>query len=126
MILGKLFMDAGDFGLAESEFRAALKENPRDIDAMSYMGTLSVRKKIYRDALLAFSKVLQIEPNAAYAKEQMGAVYQGLGNREMAIKNLMESAAQYTLEGKKENAAGAYKKILEIDPAHEEARKALE
>lgn len=125
MLIGKLHQEAGELDAAETEFRAALKNNVNDIEGLCALGTICMQKKSFRDALLAFSKVLQINPSAVFAKEQLGLLHHSMGNKEVAVKNLMEAARHYMNGGNTEKAASISKKVLQIDPNNRDALAAL-
>lgn len=97
-------------GISESAveyFRDLLKNDPRDSQALLYLGIAYCRQRKFTPALLSFLKALKINPSNIAARENLAELY--------VVQNLPGEAAEFFLETanlyEKENQVG---KSLEI------------
>jgi tetratricopeptide (TPR) repeat protein len=74
---------------AETEFRAALAENPADANAEYRLGTLCSLRRDYKTAIDHYSRALQLQPDDAYSHEALGVAWNKMGQPEKALEQLV-------------------------------------
>jgi len=118
MALGNLYMELQNYDAAETEFRGALKLNINDVAALKALGTVCLAKGAFRDSILAFNKVINLDPQDLYSKEQIGNIHKLTGNKDLAIRSYLEIAGLCEKSGDTAKALDILNMILEIDPDH--------
>lgn len=135
----KKLVDAGKSAKALDCFRDAAKKNPSDAKSGNAYGAMLAEKKDYAGALAAFEKVLAASPKNATAKNGKAMILlvqkkydEGFALLEEALKEspddlqLLQNCAILALESRKlDIAAGAFARVLAIDPAHAGAHAGL-
>ena len=83
------YQNAGEWALAEAQWRACLKLRPNDVDAMSALGqTLSEQKK-YDEAVKVLQGGVLAYPKNKVLHRQLGAVYTRMQNNLKSTEELM-------------------------------------
>lgn len=77
---------------AEKEFRAALAENPGDVNAEYRLGTISSLRRDYQAAVEHYSRAIHIQPDFAFAHQGLGAAWSKLGQPQKALEALLTAA----------------------------------
>jgi len=79
------------YEMAELMFQEAVKKNPENKLAYTYLGDLFLRKKRYNAALNSYKKALDIDPQSAENYFRMGQVYYHKKEGKNAIKNFTKA-----------------------------------
>jgi tetratricopeptide (TPR) repeat protein len=88
-------------------FEKAAQLDPKNVDAWLSKGIAHLKtKQMLNYAVLCFNEVIKLKPNSTEAWEN--------------------KAEALTIDGKKEEAIECYRKLLELNPNHEVARKKLD
>lgn len=132
------------FEMAELLLQEALKKNPENHLAYSYLGDIFLMKKQYDGALQLYRKALDIEPNNADNYFRMGQIYYYKKIGPLSIENYQKSVsidpkitfAHYhiglsylMLLRDKENTIKSWETYLRLapeDPQYEKIRRAIE
>ncbi|HVY89400.1 MAG TPA: tetratricopeptide repeat protein [Hyphomonadaceae bacterium] len=77
-------LDAQNFQVAESNFKAALTENPRDVFSLMMLGILEVARNDYPDAKKHFELAAKIRPKAPDPVGRLGWVLAKMGDKQGA------------------------------------------
>ncbi len=85
---GNAFVDVNLYALAEKEFVAVLRINPREPAALYGMGQIEYEKKNYAAAAELFEKVLKILPAANRVHYSAALAYRGSGEEVLARQHL--------------------------------------
>ena len=125
MTLGNLDIELGNLDAAESAFRDALKLDINNADALTGLGRVCYEKGAYRDAMLAFSKIVKINTRDIKAKEKLADLQNLTGNKPLAAKSYIEIAMHYQGEGDIERALELFKKALEMEPGNTTASREI-
>jgi tetratricopeptide (TPR) repeat protein len=94
-------MRAGDPDGAIAALQGILEKRPKDENALFFMGLAYAKKKMYKEAVEAFTQVAGIRPTFPGAYFELGVSHRHLGEPEKAL--------------------AAYAKTLELDPANADA-----
>ncbi len=76
---------AGDWGAAESAYRACLRQDPDSAEALSNLGVVLAKQEKYDGAIDAYRRALRLKPGLAQVRLNLGLAYYKLGNRRSAI-----------------------------------------
>jgi len=79
------YQRAGRFDEAERLYHEILRGNPRHVEALYLLGSLSFQRGSYEDSLRRFEQVLQINPRLGDALSAKGAVLSSLGRHAEAL-----------------------------------------
>lgn len=74
------YQNAGESALAETQWRAALKARPDDVDAMSSLGSTLADLQKYDEAIRVLNEAIGLKPENKILYRQLGAVYSKAGN----------------------------------------------
>ncbi|HMN19042.1 MAG TPA: tetratricopeptide repeat protein [Candidatus Moranbacteria bacterium] len=131
----------GDAAGAEQTYRKQIQADPQSALAHNNLANALRDQRKYQEAAQHYEKAMEISPAMLSAYVNLGSVYQyslkdmvkAAEVYERGIKNNPNSADLYMLlailkeqVGDKEDAAISYRKVLEINPAKEAAKAALE
>jgi tetratricopeptide (TPR) repeat protein len=83
------FQNAGDYGLAEGQWRNFLKVRPDDLDAQSALGSVLAELKRYDEAIRVVFKAVNEKPQSKNLHRQLGAIYTKATNNPKATEELM-------------------------------------
>lgn len=92
----------GDLAGAEKGYAKVLKKDPRNIEALSFMGLAHLQARRADAAISAFNKILALKPKAIITLNNMGLAHR--------------------LKGDPERAAGCFERAAALDPDYAEAR----
>jgi Flp pilus assembly protein TadD len=87
-----------DYDGAIAQIKAFLEKNPKDVNALYYLGISYSRKKMFAEAIPALTQVLEAAPKFPPAYFELGFCYQETGDKEKALE--------------------LFRKNLEIDPSN--------
>lgn len=125
MRLGTIHVAEERYDDAIAEFRAVLRYNLAHRDALIGLGDASMRKGAHRDAMLAYRKVLAVDPRDMEAHEHLAEVCLVQGMVQEAVKELL-AAGLMALEFQEfDRAQELYGRVLEIEPDHPTAVREL-
>ena len=145
LALAQIYESEKEFDNAEQEYKKTLKLGSTKIENYFYLGYFYQRQKRYEKARELFLKILEIDPNELDTYYQLGrtAVLSGvdLENGITYFERYLENEPKpnspswasahwrmgmiYEKLGDKVQAGSEYKKALELDPEHKQAKKAL-
>jgi predicted O-linked N-acetylglucosamine transferase (SPINDLY family) len=123
---------AGRAADAEAAYRAVLAREPRNVDALHFLGFLAHEQGLYEQAADFISRSLQIQPANAQARCNLGRVRQAQGHVDEALACYRETLglapghvdALFGLgqllaaRGELEQALRAYQELIERAPDH--------
>lgn len=90
-LLGNLLAANQDLAGAIDTYREGIKQNPEDATLTYNLAVSLLKRQNHEEAILYFSKVIQIAPGteiAAKSEAQLGQIYFAKGNLEMAADHL--------------------------------------
>jgi len=76
---------------AISMLKRAVKENPDQYQAWFLLGVTQARKRHFDDAITAFAKVSQLQPQLAEPHNNLAVIYNEMGNLTGAVRELEAS-----------------------------------
>lgn len=132
---GYAYLEKGETGKANVQFRNALKINDRYVPALMGVAKLSEKKQDFQNLFAVLQQVVQIDPNNVEARTKLGKLYligkdteHALEQAEAALKldhdnvdaTVVEAAAYFSL-GDKTRAIDLARKALSKDPKNAEA-----
>jgi tetratricopeptide (TPR) repeat protein len=146
MMLARIHLRLKEPAQAEREFKAAIQEAPKDTRPRMGLGYAYQAQSRWADAFDTFEAVLQIDPDNWDALYQVGRTGAFSGQRLDRAEEALKRYLGHTLTGDDPPLAGAhfrlgmvyekkgdlarareqYRKSLELDPANQDVRKALE
>ena len=146
VLLATIHLDQEDSDAAEREYKAAIAETPDDLRPRMGLGYLYQSLSRWPEAFEAFEGILRLRPEAWDAIYQIGRTGalsgQRLDRAEEVLKRYLDHHHQgdgpplagahfrlgmvYEKKGDPARAREHYGKSLELDPANEEVKKALE
>jgi len=94
-MLGAIYGQLGEFGQAESCYRALVAIEPRSVRHHSYLGlglSLVMQGRL-KEALEPFDAMLNLQPDYAEGHLQMGCLLRDLGRHDPAIQHLTRAIA---------------------------------
>lgn len=83
------YQNAGEWALAEKQWRAALEKRPEDTDAMSALGAALAELKRFDEAITVVHKAIMMKPKNKDYHRQLGAIYTKAGNNPKSTEELM-------------------------------------
>jgi Flp pilus assembly protein TadD len=102
----QLMAESGKLDDAASLLKEGLANQADNWRLFLALGYIQIQQKLWRDAAASFASSLKLNPQQASARNNLGVCYENLGNLE-AAKN-------------------EYKRALQIDPEHKDAKTNLE
>ncbi len=88
---GKLLLQKGEHVQAYSQFFQLFQKNPQDVDLNFYLGQAAYGMGDYEAAVMAFERVLIIDPDSSKGKAELGKSYYRLGSIEIALQYLEDA-----------------------------------
>ena len=121
---------ARDFVLAARLFKTVLKENPRDVEVLSKLGSTYVRAGEDENALFVYKQILQIDNTDFNALNNLGGIYRRLARYEESVLVLERALTTgtntnevyynlghtYKLMGNYDDAADCFVTVIEENP----------
>lgn len=86
--LGVSAVKARDFQRAVTLLQKAVQADPRNADALNYLGFSQRQLRRFDESLAAYQKALALNPNHLGANEYLGELYLDLGNLDKARQQL--------------------------------------
>jgi tetratricopeptide (TPR) repeat protein len=99
-------LSKGDYGAAEQDFQAVLKQQPNNVGAIGNLGILYARTNRIDKAITAYQRALHLSPNDEPILLNLGIVY---------LKEELHS-----------RALPYFERVLAIDPHNQQARQLLD
>jgi Tfp pilus assembly protein PilF len=93
--LGASLAPRGLFGLAEKVFAKWTVITPNNPEPWTNLGLCLSRQKKYREARSALEHALGLDPDYLPAMNNIGEVYQELGENELQLKNCLHAVSKY-------------------------------
>lgn len=120
----------GNFDAASILYNLILEKHPRNIDAISLLGTLNLQTGNLDDARVLLKKSLALKPDNAITHNNLGSVLQASGRFNDAITSYKQSISlnpdydealynlgnAYQAVGQLENAIASYKHAIALNP----------
>jgi len=136
----EILMNQGDWANAESELRELLRLNGNHSMGLVHLGTCMIAMEKSEQAEKPLNKAIETNPGLSEAWYQRGLLYLDFGRSDEAMSDFEGAVradsqhldarlriAAILHEGKDtEKAAGAWRKVLDIDPQNRLARRRLE
>jgi tetratricopeptide (TPR) repeat protein len=124
-MLGNVYRLLQRLDQAETEYRDVLRRNLNHVEALIALGNVCQQKGQFRDAILAFNKLLSIDPQQVVAKEKLGELYEAQGNNAESIKKYLAAAQQHQFSGNAELATTLYQRVIHLEPDNSTATREL-
>jgi tetratricopeptide (TPR) repeat protein len=83
------YQNAGEYAMAEPEWRAAVKANPKDVDALASLASTLAELKKFEEAIKTLHQALLEDSKNQNLHRQLGAVYTKAGNNAKGTEELM-------------------------------------
>lgn len=125
LTLGNIYVELRRYNEAEQEYRSILRHNLNHEEALLALGRVCQLKCQWRDAILAFNRILNINPNEITAKERLGELYQQQSLIQDAIKYYLLAAQAYFEIEERDKAIRLYQIVLGLDHSHPTAVREL-
>ena len=136
----EILMNQGDWANAESELRELLRLNGNHSMGLVHLGTCMIAMEKSEQAEKPLNKAIETNPGLSEAWYQRGLLYLDFGRSDEAMSDFEGAVradsqhldarlriAAILHEGKDtEKAAGAWRKVLDVDPQNRLARRRLE
>ncbi|MBI3805502.1 MAG: tetratricopeptide repeat protein [Nitrospirae bacterium] len=84
-----------------AEYKARLEKNPKDIEALVFMGNANYDIQRFEKAKEFYQRALDVDPNNNHVRTDLASSYRSLGETDQALEEL--------------------NKVLKVDPNHEVA-----
>jgi tetratricopeptide (TPR) repeat protein len=101
------FQYAGELALAEGQWRAVLKQNPEDPEALSSLGSTLADMQKFGEAVEVLQRAVNLKPDNKIYFRQLGAVYNKAGNNAKSTEMLMMFMAMNSGKAADDAAAAA-------------------
>jgi len=138
--LGADYLNRKDFKAAESEFQAAVQQNPTDAFAYFNLANVLLITGRFNEASIPVEQGLQREPNSAFGLFVRGSILQKTNHAPEAEKDLLRSLEidpnlamahlalvnTYLLQKRKTDAVAQLQQFLKVAPGSPLAPKARE
>jgi predicted Zn-dependent protease len=135
MIQARLVAAWGDQTKALSHFQRKLSQDPQNAAAICGLGLIYENQQNLVAAEEAFRKALALQPNNTEILTDLGELLYKKGDFDAALDRLGLAAAQrpgsiriefllartYQVQGRLEEARDRYRRILDLDPGHEDS-----
>ncbi|MFA5505598.1 MAG: tetratricopeptide repeat protein [Vulcanimicrobiota bacterium] len=123
--LAHLHLEKGGGDRAEEQFRAVLRLDLENQDALMELARVCQKKGLFRNGLLALNRVLQMNPESAQARRQMAELHLAAGTPEQAVREFLEAASLYNGSNETSMAVELYRAVLRVDAENSQALNAL-
>jgi tetratricopeptide (TPR) repeat protein len=92
-LLAKLYQLSGDFAGAETNAQRAVNLLPGSSEDWSQLGVILAKQQKYEDAVAAFRRAFQLNPEDVWALQNLAQSLKDLGRREEAIREYRHALA---------------------------------
>jgi tetratricopeptide (TPR) repeat protein len=99
------YQNCGELALAEGQWRAALKQNPTDPEALSSLGSVLADEQKFDEAVKVLHQAIDAKPEEKIYYRQLGAAYSKANNNPKSTELLMMYMAMQN--GKAGDASGS-------------------
>ena len=123
--LGRVCLTLGKIDEAEEHFRAVLKLDLKNWEALLELAAICQEKGLFRNGLLAVNRALSLQPDMPLAHRRVAEIHLASGDPTAAVEAFMKSARAYTEAADIPAAADVYKAILRIDPQNSQVLSSL-
>jgi protein O-GlcNAc transferase len=125
----------GELGVAADLYRSALREAPRDFQALHLLGAVEFQRSRYAEAVDLFSQAIQADPNRAIAHSNLGSALtkltrfdEALGCYDRALAAEPDFVEAFYGRGnvlraleRHDEAVESYRRALQLNPNHAHA-----
>lgn len=125
MALGHLFLGLQRYNEAELQYRAILRHDLNHQEAMLALGRVCQLKGHFRDAILAFNRVLFLNPQRIEPKERLAELYLAQHLTSEALKYYLLAADACRELEQRDEAIRLYQLALGLDSSNAAAIRAL-
>lgn len=133
---GVALHQAGMLDKAEAIYQTLLKNNPRDCDALHYLGLIALQKEHYADAVQLIASAIRVNSQIPAFYCNLGNAYKGMGQLDSAIAAYFNAVKLdpgfqavhsnlgniYLEQGKLAEAVSSYRLALTLQPDFAEVR----
>lgn len=115
--LGDLYVKLERYQDADQQFRAVLRNDLSNREALLRVADVSVRRQQWRDATMVYQRLITLCADDAEAHYGLGRIYQQQGMASDAIKHLL-MAGLACVDDNKDRARACFETVLKLDPAN--------
>ena len=123
--LGRVYLALDEVDKAEDQFRAVLKQDLENQDALLELARVCQKKGLFRNGLLALNRVILKNPELPGAHRQMAEIHLSAGAPEKAVQEFLEAARLYCEAGESSAEIEVYRTVLRVDAENGTALNAL-
>lgn len=123
--LGRVYLALDEVDKAEDQFRAVLKQDLENQDALLELARVCQKKGLFRNGLLALNRVILKSPELPGAHRQMAEIHLAAGAPEKAVQEFLEAARLYCEAGESSAEIEVYRTVLRVDPENSTALNTL-
>jgi tetratricopeptide (TPR) repeat protein len=113
--LGRVYLALDRVDKAEEQFRAVLRLDLENQDALLELARVCQKNGRFRNGLLALNRVVQLNPDLPLARRRMGELHLASGSPQEAVKEFLEAARLYSEAEEIDNMIEVYRTILRFD-----------
>ena len=113
--LGRVYLALEQVDKAEEQFRAVLRLDLENQDALLELARVCQKKGLFRNGLLALNRVAQLNPELPIPRRLMGELHLAAGSPKKAVKELLEAARLYSEADESDHMVEVYRTILRFD-----------
>ncbi|OQA16485.1 MAG: tetratricopeptide repeat protein [bacterium ADurb.Bin363] len=125
LALGTLYRELRQLEDAKNAFRFILRYDLTHIKALTELGLVCQEKGEIDSAILAFRKIVDINPMKTVAREKLGELYLIRGQVHEAVKEYFAAAEDYQKQGLTDNAIQMCETVVELDCKHAKALRMM-
>lgn len=114
--LGDIYVKLGRHQEADQQYRAVLRQDINNREALLRIAEVSQMRQQFRDAAMVFDRLLRADPEDLEARHGLGKVYKMQGMPQDAVKHLLMAGLASVEAGDKERASQCFSAVLELDP----------
>ena len=109
--LGTACLALGRADEAEEQFRAVLRLDLENQEALLCLGKACLKKGLFRNGMLALNKVVQLDPERAEAYECLGDIQRATGENSEATTSYQKAIQLFLERGEKEKGNEVLRKL---------------
>lgn len=123
--LGHLYLKLNKLEESKAEFRQILRQDLNHPEALIQLGLLAKMEGQWGEARVPFRKMVELQPENAFAQESFAEVSEVLNHREEAIEHYLKAGELYKNAHEIEKAIDVYQNVLALDSDNGTARAQL-